>query len=78
MRGLDAADLGDGAVERVVPRPAGTRRARRVALQRVEQPVGVAVLQVALDALGAELALVERELVPRLEADDLVVLDLQD
>jgi hypothetical protein len=48
-----------------------------VALHRVQQPVGVAALEVALDALGAELALVERELVPGLEADDLVVVDLQ-
>ena len=54
--------------------PAGRRR---VALQRVEQPVGVAALEVALDALRAELALVERELVPRLEPDDGVVPDLQ-
>jgi hypothetical protein len=53
-------------------------RVGRVALERVEQAVGVGVLQVALHALGAQLALVERELVPRLEADDLVVLDLQD
>ena len=48
-----------------------------VALHRVQQPVGVAALQVALHALGAELALVEREVVPGLEADDLVVVDLQ-
>jgi hypothetical protein len=37
----------------------------------------VAALQVALDALRAELALVEREVVPGLEADHLVVVDLQ-
>ena len=37
----------------------------------------MAALQVALHALRAELALVERELVPGLEADDLVVLHLQ-
>ena len=76
--GLDPLDLGDDAVEGVVPargpEPVGRRR---VALERVEEPVGVVALQVALDALGAELALVERELVPRLEADDLVVLHLQ-
>ena len=35
------------------------------------------VLHVALHALGAELALVEGELLPRLEADDLVVLHLE-
>jgi hypothetical protein len=41
------------------------------------QPVGVRALQVALDALGAQLALVEREVVPGLEADDRVVGDLE-
>ena len=55
--------------------PSGSRR---VALERIEQAVGVGVLQVALDALGAQLALVERELVPGLEADDLVALHLED
>src|SRR5262252_10326142 len=34
-------------------------------------------LQVALDALGAQHAPVERELLPRLEADNLVVPDLE-
>ena len=33
-------------------------------------------LQVALDALGAEHAVVEREILPRLEADDLLSLTL--
>ena len=37
----------------------------------------MAALQVALDALRAQLALVERELVPRLEADDGIALDLE-
>ena len=77
--GLDAADLRDRAVERMVPghgpEPVGSRR---VALERIEEPVGVGVLQVALDALGAQLPLVEGELVPGLEADDLVVLHLED
>src|SRR5690349_4012157 len=36
------------------------------------------VLEVPLHALRAELALVEREFVPRLEPDDLVTADLQD
>ena len=43
----------------------------------VVQPVGMRALQVALDALRAEHAAVERELLPRLEADDLVVADLE-
>jgi hypothetical protein len=76
---LDSADLRDGAVQGVVPGhrpeplPVG-----RVPLHRLLQPVGMGVLQVALHALGAELPLVERELVPGLEADDLVALDLED
>ena len=78
VRRLDAADLADDPVERLVPRdrPEPARR-RRVALHRVQQPVGMAALEVALDALRAQLALVERELVPRLEADHRVVVDLQ-
>jgi hypothetical protein len=43
----------------------------------VEQAVGVRLLQVALDPLRAQHAAVEGELVPGLEADDLVVLDLE-
>ena len=34
-------------------------------------------LQVALDALGTEHTVVEGELLPRLEADDFIVLDLE-
>ena len=48
-----------------------------VARERRQQAVGVLVLHVALHALGAELPAVERELFPRLEADDLVVLHLE-
>jgi len=44
------------------------------ALNRVEQPVGMIVLQVTLDAFRAEPAFVEGELLPRLEADDAIVL----
>jgi hypothetical protein len=40
----------------------------------MEPAVGVIVLEVALDALRAELPLVEGELLPRLDADDLLVL----
>ncbi len=76
--GLDAPDLADDAIESGVPvGGAETTWCRRVPLHRVQQPVGVAALEVPLDALRAELALVERELVPRLEPDDRVVPHLQ-
>ena len=75
---LDAADLGDDAVEGGVPRDrAEAPGCRRITHHRVQQAVGVAALEVTLDALRAQLALVERELVPRFEADDGVVADLQ-
>jgi hypothetical protein len=78
VRLLDALDLGRGAAERRVPgdRPEPAR-ARRIALERLEQAVGVAPLEIALDALWAELALVEREVVPGLEPDDALILDLE-
>ena len=47
------------------------------ALHGLGEPVGVVALEVALHALGAELALVEGEFLPGLEADDLVVLHLE-
>ena len=43
----------------------------------MQQPVGMRLLQVALDALRTQHALVEGKLLPRLEADDVVVLDLE-
>ena len=55
-------------------KPAGRRR---FALVGAEQAVGMGPLQIALDALGTEHAAVEGELLPRLEADDLIVLDLE-
>src|SRR5262249_12296924 len=73
---LDALDLARGAIERGIP----FDRAEAFtfdALERREQPIGMLVLHVALDAFRAEHAAVERELFPRLEADDLVVLDLE-
>ncbi len=77
--GLDASDLRGDPVEGPIPveraEPAGCGR---VPLERVEQPVGVGVLEVALHALGAELALVEGEVVPGLEPHDLLVADLED
>ena len=63
-----------GAIAVVVGHRRESRRARTGRARRREQPVGVRALQVALDALGAEHAAVEREILPRLEADDLVVL----
>src|SRR5262249_32315941 len=63
-------------IERAVPRD--RREAVAGASQWLQQPVWMTALEVALHALGAELAFVERELVPRLEADDFVVMDLQD
>src|SRR5439155_588473 len=65
---LDGAVVGDG--------PEAARRTG-VALVGAEQTVGVRALQVALDALGAEHAAVEGEVLPRLEADDLIALHLQ-
>ena len=46
-------------------------------LQREKQPVRVVVLQVTLNAFRAEASLVEGELFPGFEADDLVALDHQ-
>ena len=75
---LDAADLADDPVERLVPRhPPEPAWCGGVALERVQQPIGMTALEVPLDALRAELALVERELVPRFETDDLVAVDLE-
>ena len=55
----------------------GRKPLRLVAHERRQQAIGVLVLHVALHALRAELALVERKLLPRLEADDLLVLHLE-
>jgi hypothetical protein len=75
---LDPLDRRGHARDRgVVAEHAESVGRRRVALVGVQQPVGVRALQVALDALRAELALVERELHPRLEPDDLLALDQQ-
>ncbi len=62
----------------MIPRhPSEPARGGLVAFHRVHDPVGMAALQVALDALRAELALVEREVVPGFEADHFVVVHLQ-
>ena len=74
MRWISAATRADRLFVGDRAKPSG---ARRVAAVGREQAIGVRALQVALDALGTEHAVIERELLPRLEADDLVVLDLE-
>ena len=46
---------------------------RRVAPQRGQEAIGMRALEVALHALRAQHPAIERELLPGLEADDLVV-----
>ena len=46
-------------------------------LERMQQPVGMIVLEVALDTFWTKPAFVVRELFPRFETDDLVVFDQQ-
>ena len=67
--------FGDGTVQRLVPGRLLKTRFRPN--KRMQQPVGMLVLHVTLHALGTELSLIERKIFPRLEADNLVVLDLQ-
>ncbi len=74
---LDALDLARGPVERRVPVDRLKAAARLVACERRQQAIRMLVLHVALHALRTELPLVERELLPRLEADDLLVLHLE-
>src|SRR5262245_25952466 len=50
---------------------------RRIVAERRQEPIGVRTLEVALDPLGTQHPAIERELLPGLEADDLVVPDLQ-
>ena len=49
--------------------PAGLTKTGVRPQQRREEPVGMVVLQIALHPFGAELALVDRELLPGLEAN---------
>ena len=55
---------------------AGRKPVRR-SHQRIEKPVGMVSLHVALDALGAKHAAVEGKLLPWLEPRHAVVADLQ-
>ena len=72
---LDLANRLDGAIQRFIP--CGFAKTVVRADQRREQAVRMFVLQVALYALGAEHAAVDRKLFPRLESDDLVVMNLE-
>ena len=74
MRPISAATR---SIASVVRQRAEAGRRRRVAPQCRRQPVGMRALQVALHALRAEHAAVEREVLPRLEADHLVVAHLE-
>ena len=78
VRSLYAIDLRSGPTDRVVVghRPEAAWRAG-ILLVGVEQPIGMRLLQVALDAFRAHHPLVEREFVPRLHANHEVVLDLE-
>ena len=78
VRLLEARDLGGDAVDglRVWQRTESGCR-RRVPSQRRGQAIGMRALQVALHAFRAQHAAVEGELLPRLEADHLVVADLE-
>src|SRR5262249_2801539 len=78
VRLLDAADLAHHPTESLVPRDGAKAAGRgRVAHVRVQEPVGMAALKVALHPFRAELALIEGELVPGLEPDDRVVVHLE-
>jgi hypothetical protein len=71
----DLAQAAGREVERLVP--GGLAEAAARSHERREEPIGMRILQVAAHALGAEHAAVERELLPGLEADHLVVDHLQ-
>ncbi len=78
VRRLNALDgRGDLLDGRFVSERAKSLRGGRIALVGVQQAIGMRALQVALDALGTEHPAIERELVPRLETDDPIVLDLE-
>ena len=73
--GLDPSNGVDRAIERLIP--CGFAKASMRADQRRQQTVGMFVLQIAFDALWAQHSVIDRKLFPRLEAHDLVVLDLE-
>ena len=57
--------------------PAGLTKTGVRPEQRREEPVGMVVLQIALHPFGAELALVDRELLPGLEANHFFIAHLE-
>ena len=78
VRGLETSDLRCDARDCLVVGHRAEPGGRRfIAAERGQQAIGVRPLQVALDALRAQHAAIERKLLPRLEADDLVVAHLQ-
>jgi hypothetical protein len=62
-------------IERLLP--PGFAKAALGAQQWIEQTIGMSALHVPFDTLRAELSLIERELLPRLESDHLVTADLE-
>ena len=75
---LNATDLGGDTVDGLrVRQRAESGGRRRVPAHRRRQPIGMRALQVAFHTLGTEHAAIEREILPRLEANHLVVADLE-
>src|SRR6185369_9943291 len=72
---LDLPQAADGEVERLVP--GGRLEAFGRAEERVQEAVGVRALEVAAHAFRAEHPLIERELLPRLEAHHLIAAHLE-
>src|SRR5262249_24758834 len=73
--GLNAADTVLDAVERLGP--VGLAKPVRATHKWCQEPVRVAALEVALDPFGTEHATVHRELLPGLETDNRVLLNLE-
>src|SRR5262249_23011615 len=72
---LDVAYTVLDAVERLGP--VGLAKPVCAAHERGQEPVRVAALEIAFDHLGTEHAAVHRELLPGLETDDRIVLNLK-
>src|SRR6185436_9615171 len=72
---LNFSNRGNCPAQSFIPRCFGKTTLRTN--QRSKQPIRMFVLQVTLHALRTQHAVIDRKLFPRLEADHLVVLDLQ-